>query len=48
MDKRNSKKLIHELYDLGISAHECTGLIPTIETDPDEIAKFHSEYIGEE
>lgn len=47
MGKKNSKKIISEAFDGAISANECTGALQKISVDPEEVARFHSEYIGE-
>lgn len=46
--KKHSKKFIDELFKDCASANECTGLYQKVSLDPDEVAKFHSEYIEEE
>lgn len=48
MSKRKSKKRIHELMDSCASANECTGLLQKVSLDPEEVAKFHSEYIEDD
>lgn len=48
MGKKNSKKIIERIVDGTISANECTGALQKISLDPDEVARFHSEYIEED
>lgn len=35
------------MFDGCVCANECTGLYQKVSLDTKEIAKFHSEYIGE-
>ena len=44
MGKRNSKKVIDELFDGAACANECTGALQKISLDPEEVARFHREY----
>ena len=48
MGKKNSKKIIERIVEGTISANECTGALQKISLDPDEVAKFHAEYTGED
>ena len=45
---KNSKKIIENIIDGAISANECTGALQKISLDPEEVARFHSEYIEED
>lgn len=45
---KNSKKIIERVVDGSISANECTGALQKISLDPEEVARFHSEYIEED
>lgn len=47
MGKKNSKKIISEVFEGGVSANECTGALQKISVDPEEVARFHAEYTGE-
>ncbi len=47
MARINSKKVIEELVDGAVSATECTGALQHISLDPEEVARFHDEYIGD-
>lgn len=47
MGRKNSSKIIDEVVDGAISAHECTGALQKISVDPEEVARFHAEYVGE-
>ena len=47
MGKKNSKKIIDEVFEGGASANECTGALQKISVDPEEVARFHAEYTGE-
>lgn len=47
MGRKNSKKIIDEVFEGGVSAHECTGALQKISVDPEEVARFHAEYTGE-
>ncbi|MGN0817798.1 MAG: hypothetical protein ACI4L9_02405 [Candidatus Coproplasma sp.] len=47
MGKKNSKKMIDDVYEGGVCATECTGLLQTISADPEEVARFHAEYVGD-
>lgn len=47
MGKKNSKKIISEVFEGAISANECTGALQKISVDPEEVARFHAEYTGE-
>lgn len=47
MGKNNSKKIINEVFEGAISANECTGALQNISVDPEEVARFHAEYVGE-
>lgn len=47
MGRKNSKKIIKEVFDGAISANECTGALQNISVDPEEVARFHAEYVGE-
>lgn len=46
MGKKNSKKIINEVFEGAISANECTGALQKISVDPEEVARFHAEFIG--
>lgn len=46
MGKKNSKKIIERVVEGSISANECTGALQKISLDPDEVARFHAEYVG--
>ena len=47
MGKKNSKKIINEVFEGAISANECTGALQKISVDPEEVARFHAEYVGD-
>ncbi len=47
MGKKNSKKIINEMFEGAVSANECTGALQKISVDPEEVARFHAEYTGE-
>ncbi len=47
MGKKNSKKIIEKVYEGSASANECTGALQKISLDPDEVALFHAEYVGD-
>lgn len=47
MAKYNSKKIIEEIFDGAVCANECTGALQNISVDPEEVARYHSEFIGE-
>lgn len=47
MGKKNSKKMIERVFDQTVCATECTGLLQNISVDPEEVARFHAEYMGE-
>lgn len=47
MGKSNSRKIINEVFEGGVSANECTGALQKISVDPEEVARFHAEYTGE-
>ncbi|MDE6373064.1 MAG: hypothetical protein K2L72_01040 [Clostridia bacterium] len=47
MGKKNSNKIIEDVYACSVSANECTGALQKISVDPEEVARFHAEYIGE-
>ena len=47
MGKKNSKKIIEEVFDGAICANELTGALQKISVDPEEVARFHAEYTGE-
>ena len=40
--------MIDEFMEGTASANECTGLYQKVSLDPDEIAKFHKQFIEEE
>ena len=44
MAKRNSKKVVEELFEGTTCANECTGALQRISLDPDEVARFHREF----
>ena len=46
MGKKNSKKVVDELFDGVSCANECTGALQKISLDPEEVARFHREYNG--
>lgn len=46
--KKGSRKFIDELFEDCASANECTGLYQKVSLDPEEVAKFHREYIEED
>ena len=48
MAKRRTKNLINNLYDECVCANECTGLYQKVSLDPEEVAKFHKQFTGEE
>lgn len=39
--------IIEDVVDVSVSANECTGALQQISVDPQEVARFHAEYIGE-
>ena len=47
MGKKNSKKIIENVYEGSASANECTGALQRISLDPEEVAKFHKQYTEE-
>lgn len=47
MAKYNSKKIIEEIFDGTVCANECTGALQNISVDPEEVARYHAEYVGE-
>ena len=47
MGKKNSKKIIEDIFDGSVCANECTGALQKISVDPEEVARFHAEYTGE-
>lgn len=47
MGRKNSKKIIDEVFEGGASANECTGALQKISVDPEEVARFHAEFTGE-
>ena len=48
MVKHRSNRLVEEVVEGSASANECTGAYQKVSLDPDEVAKFHKEYIEEE
>jgi hypothetical protein len=46
MGKKSGNKMLHEIYEGAVCASECTGLLQNISVDPEEIKRFHEEYIG--
>jgi hypothetical protein len=48
MGKKNSKKMIKEIYDCSVCACDCTGLLQKISVDPEEVERFHREYIKDD
>lgn len=48
MAKHKSNKMIDELFSECASANECTGLYQKVSLDPDEVAKLHAQFTGEE
>ena len=44
MAKKNSEKMIKEIYEGTVSAAECTGLLQKISVDPADVKKYHKEY----
>ena len=47
MGKKNSKKVVKELFDGATCANECTGALQKISLDPEEVARFHREFNGD-
>ncbi len=47
MGKKNSGKIIDEVFDGAASATECTGILQKISVDPEEVKRFHAEFTGE-
>lgn len=47
MAGKNSKIIIEELVDGAVSATEYTGALQKISLDPEEVARFHDEYVGD-
>ena len=48
MGKRRTKNMIGDIYDECVCANECTGLYQKVSLDPEEVAKFHRQFTGEE
>lgn len=48
MKRKDYEEIIKRLYNEGVSANECTGLLQHVSLDPDEIAKYHDEYVDDE
>ncbi|MGN0803793.1 MAG: hypothetical protein ACI4MS_00225 [Candidatus Coproplasma sp.] len=48
MIKRNNRADIDECLDRTASANECTGALQHIAIDPNEVAKFHAQFVGED
>jgi hypothetical protein len=44
MGKKNSKKMLKEVFDGSVCASECTGLLQHISVDEEEVKRFHKEY----
>lgn len=44
MSKRKEKKIIEDVYEVCVSANECTGVFQKVALDPDEVATFHKMY----
>ena len=47
MATKNAKRIIEELVDGAVSATEYTGALQKISLDPEEVARFHDEYVGD-
>lgn len=45
--KKNDRTDMDECLEHAVSANECTGALQHIAIDPQEVAKFHSEFIGD-
>lgn len=43
---KNTKKLMGELLGAGVSANECTGLYQKVSLTPEEVARFHDQYMN--
>ena len=48
MKRKDYEEFIKSLYSEGVSANECTGLLQHVSLDPDEIAKYHEQYVDSE
>lgn len=48
MAKKNSKKMIEEIFDGTVCAAECTGLLQKISVDPEVVAEYHKQYTEDE
>ena len=48
MGKRRTKNIIGDIYDECVCANECMGLYQKVSLDPEEVAKFHKQYVEED
>ena len=45
--KKSIKSRFHNVSESTVSANECTGSLQKISLDPEEVRRFHDEYVGD-
>ncbi len=47
MSRKNTEKVTKALIPDSVCANESTGALQKVTIDPEELARYHREYIGE-
>lgn len=45
--KNTGRKILEDVCEGAASANECTGAFQVVSLDPEEVKKFHDEYVGD-
>lgn len=48
MNSNSGRRVIDDVLHGAISANEFTGALQKISVDPDEVARFHAQFVGDD